>query len=79
MSPKTAPKPVADLTERLAAASRAVKAQEKALSDERELRRRLVVQAADEGMPMRAIAKALGGGTGLVSKILSKPDPDDEE
>lgn len=79
MSPKTAARPVTDLTKRLEAAQRAVVAHEKALSNERELRRRLVVQAIDEGMPYRAVAAALGVGTGAVSKIVSKPDPDDEE
>jgi hypothetical protein len=77
--PKTL-QPVQDLTPRLAAVQRAVEDDESSLRDNRELRRRLVVQAADEGMPHRAIGRALGGkGTGLVSKILAKPDPDEDE
>jgi hypothetical protein len=69
---------VTELGPRLEAAARAVADAESKLAAERELRRRLVVQAADEGVPMREIARRLGGGTGLVSKILAKPDPDDE-
>lgn len=79
MSPKTAPKPVTELSERIKAAQRAVKSQETALFNDRELRRRLVVQAIDEGYPYREIARWLGTGTGAVSKIAAKPDPDDEE
>lgn len=71
--------PVRDLTPRLEAAARAVRDAESSLRNERELRRRLVVQAADEGMPHRAIARALGGGTGLVSKILATPEPEEEQ
>lgn len=69
--------PVRDLTPRLEASARALRDAESAVRNERELRRRLVVQAADEGMPHRAIARALGGGTGLVSKILATPEPEE--
>lgn len=69
--------PVRDLTPRLERAAAAVRDAENSLRNEREIRRRLVVQAADEGMPHRAIARALGGGTGLVSKILATPEPEE--
>lgn len=70
---------VSDLTPRLEAAARAVADAESSLRNERELRRRLVNEAVDEGMSQRAIARALGGGTGLVSKILATPEPDEGE
>lgn len=70
---------VPDLTPRLEASARAVADAESKLRHERELRRRLVNDAVDEGMSQRAIARALGGGTGLVSKILATPEPDEEE
>lgn len=68
---------VPDLSPRLAAAARAVADAESKLAHERELRRRLVNDAVDEGMSQRAIARALGGGTGLVSKILATPEPEE--
>lgn len=67
-----------DLTPRLQAAAAAVRDAESKLAQERELRRRLVVQAVDEGMPQRQVARALGGGTGLVSKILATPEPEED-
>lgn len=76
--PRTAPKPVTDLQELVAKAQRAVKAGEKALASERELRRRRVVEAVDAGYPYREIARWLGGGTGMVSKIVSTPEPEEE-
>jgi hypothetical protein len=66
-----------DLLPRIEKAAAAVRDAESALRNERELRRRLVHEAADAGVAMRAIAAALGGGTGLVSKILATPDPED--
>lgn len=75
----TKPKPVVpDLTPRLEAAAAAVRDSEGKLRHERELRRRLVWQAWQEGMSARAIARTLGGGTGLVSKILATPAPEEE-
>jgi hypothetical protein len=68
---------VNDLLPRIEAAAKEVRDSEKLLRADRETRRRLVVEAADAGVSMRAIAKALGGGTGLVSKILATPDPED--
>jgi hypothetical protein len=67
-----------DLTPRLEAANRACKSAETALRNERELRRRLVNEAIDAGMSYGAVAKALGGTRGLVSKILAKPEPVEE-
>jgi AcrR family transcriptional regulator len=69
---------VHDLLPRIEAAAKAVRDSENLIRAERETRRRLVHAAADAGVSMRAIARALGGGTGLVSKILSTPDPDEE-
>jgi hypothetical protein len=70
--------PVAnDLLPRIEAAAKAVRDSERLLRDDREARRRLVVEAADSGVAHRAIARALGSGTGLVSKILATPDPED--
>lgn len=75
MSPKTV---AHDMTPRLKAVAQAIRDDESLLRDDRELRRRLVLQALDEGMSYRAIADALGGGTGLVSKIVAKPEPEEE-
>jgi hypothetical protein len=73
------PEPIAhDLLPRIEAAAKAVRDTEKLIAGDRETRRRLVHQAADAGVSMRAIARALGGGTGLVSKILSNPGPVEE-
>ncbi len=73
------PAPVAhDLLPRIEAAAKAVRDSEKLLQADREVRRRLVHEAADAGVAHRAIARALGGGTGLVSKILATPDPEDD-
>ena len=77
--PQTTITVAADVLPRVERAAAAVRDAESSLRDERELRRRAVVAAADAGVSVRAIAKALGGGTGLVSKILATPDPDDEE
>jgi hypothetical protein len=68
-----------DLGPRLEAAGKAVRDAESKLAQERELRRLLVVQAVEEGMAQRQVARHLGGGTGLVHKILAKPDPEDED
>jgi hypothetical protein len=68
-----------DLTPRLEKAGRSVREAELHLAAERELRRQLVVRAADQGMPQRQIAAAIGGGTGLVSKILATPAPDEDQ
>jgi hypothetical protein len=70
--------PRTDLTPRLQKAQAAVSDAEKIVAAERELRRQLVWEAESEGMSQRAIARALGGGTGLVSKILSNPGPEEE-
>jgi hypothetical protein len=77
--PRTSKTVATDLGPRLEAAARAVADAESKLRNERELRRRLVNQAVDEGMSYRQIGKALGGGTGLVSKIVSTAGPEDED
>lgn len=79
MSPRTAAPEVADLLTRISSAADDVRDAVRALNSRREQRRQLVVQAADEGISQRQIAAALGGGTGLVTKILAKPDPEVEE
>lgn len=50
----------ATMTEQIAAASRTVRDAKEAWDDAREARDRLIVEASDEGMPQRAIAKAAG-------------------
>lgn len=77
-SAKLAPINVQNFGPRLEAAAAAVRAAETHLADERELRRRIVNEATDAGLPARTIARHLSGGTGLVSKILAKREPDDE-
>ncbi len=67
------------LAERLEAAGRAVRSAQGQLANELELRRRVVHEAADQGMPMREIGRRIGGGTGMVSKILSNAGREDEE
>jgi hypothetical protein len=74
---KAAPINVQNFVPRLEAAAAACRAGEKALLDERELRRRIVNEATDAGMSARAIARALGGGTGMVSKILAQTGPEE--
>jgi hypothetical protein len=66
-----------DLLPRIEKAAKEVRDSEKLLRADRETRRRLVVEAADSGIAHRAIARALGGGTGLVSKILGTPEPEE--
>jgi DNA-directed RNA polymerase specialized sigma24 family protein len=66
------------LPERLRQSQQDVDDADRALAHRREHRRRLVVQVLDEGvMTQRQVAKALGRGTGLVHKILTKGDPED--
>ncbi len=77
-TPKAAPINVQNFVPRLERAADACRAAEKALRDERELRRRIVNEATDAGMSARAVARALGGGTGLVSKILAQPEPEEQ-
>lgn len=74
---RAAPINVQNFIPRLEAAAQGCRDAEKNLRDERELRRRIVNEAWDAGMSARAIARALGGGTGLVSKILAQPEPDE--
>ena len=74
---RAAPINVQNFAPRLESAAQACRAAEAALRDERELRRRIVNEAFDAGMSARAIARALGGGTGLVSKILAQPGPEE--
>jgi predicted XRE-type DNA-binding protein len=51
---------------------------EAALALRRELRRQLVHETLDAGaMSQRQVARALGRGTGLVSKILGDPGPEE--
>jgi DNA-binding NarL/FixJ family response regulator len=68
-----------DLGPRLESAQAAVKSAEVLLANERELRRRLVLQAVDEGMSQREVARKLKIGTGGLSKILATPDPEDDD
>lgn len=79
----TGPAPDADdfrtLPERLRQSQLDVDDAEKALTNRREQRRQLVTRAIDEGtMSQRQVARALGRGTGLVSKILATPEPQED-
>jgi predicted XRE-type DNA-binding protein len=66
------------LPERLRRVQTDVDDAESALAHRRELRRQLVHQTIDEGvMSQRQVAAALGRGTGLVSKILADPGPEE--
>lgn len=76
--PATAAPVAHDLLPRIEKAAAAVRDSEKLLAADRTVRRRLVHEAADAGVAHRAIARALGGGTGLVSKLLSQ-DPNEED
>jgi hypothetical protein len=69
---------VQDFVPRLQRAAEACRDAERQLLDERELRRRIVNEAWDAGMSARDISRALGAkSTGLVSKILATPEPDE--
>jgi uncharacterized protein (UPF0261 family) len=72
-----------DYAPRITAAAKAVADAEHALAAERELRRRVVVDAVEDGMSQRGVAAALkaggAGGTGLVHKILATAPPEDDQ
>ncbi len=69
---------LAPMPDRLAAAAQDVKDAGDAYKLAVAARDRLVVAAADDGMSHRAIAAAIGQRMGNVSRILAKPDDDDE-
>lgn len=78
--PASVPDEAATLPARLLQVQQDVDDAEAALRLRRELRRRLVVQTLDHGvMSQRQVARALGKGTGLVHKILTQPDPGEED
>lgn len=68
-----------ELPARLSAAARGVADARSSLANQKELLRQVVVQALDEGMTYRAVGKAIGGSTGLVSKIVATPEPTEED
>lgn len=69
----------ADLPTRLRQSQTDVDDAEAATKLRREQRRKLVHQVVDDKlMSAREVAAALGKGTGLVSKILATPDPEEE-
>jgi hypothetical protein len=68
-----------DLPDRLRQSQTDVDDAEKATRLRREQRRKLVHQVVDDRlMSAREVAQALGKGTGLVSKILATPAPEEE-
>lgn len=69
-----------DLPTRLRQSQLDVDDAEEATRLRREQRRKLVHETVDQGlMSAREVARSLGKGTGLVSKILATPAPEEEE
>lgn len=79
MSTRSVDPMVSDLLARITTAADDVRDAAAALEGRREARRRLVHEAVEEGVSQRTIARALGGGTGLVTKILANPGPEEAE
>lgn len=77
--PRLAPAPVTNLEPRARAAQKAVNDARAHLEQELELRRRIVVEAVDQGVPYRTVGAWLGLGTGAVSKIVATPEPPEGE